>query len=153
MSPRRISKIEPGRQFKPISSRGCLWCNCSQRPVYHTSEVNGVISYTGGICSSCVRYFKVELCSARWIKARRVHLLTYPYCIHCMASELNISVDETRRLSLEEVAEFNKSHLMPATVLDHIFPWRYFPDLFWNQEYWQGLCEPCHRIKTRQERF
>ena len=35
--------------------------------------------------------------------------------------------------------------------LDHIIPAHERADLFWDQENWQALCEPCHHRKTSLE--
>ena len=31
-----------------------------------------------------------------------------------------------------------------ATVVDHIEPHKGDPELFWDEDNWQGLCKPCH---------
>ncbi len=41
-----------------------------------------------------------------------------------------------------------EGYSVPATVLDHILPFRGNIDLRDNPENWQGLCKTCHDIKT-----
>jgi hypothetical protein len=39
----------------------------------------------------------------------------------------------------------------PATVVDHIIPHTGDPELFWDVDNLQGLCDPCHNSKTWYE--
>lgn len=39
----------------------------------------------------------------------------------------------------------------PAFDLDHKYPWRYFPDLFWDMEHITGRCHSHHSMKTYRE--
>lgn len=38
--------------------------------------------------------------------------------------------------------------LAAASVVDHIKPHRGDMKLFWDRSNWQGLCKPCHDVKT-----
>lgn len=38
-----------------------------------------------------------------------------------------------------------------ATCVDHVVPHHGDPDLFWNEENWQPLCQTCHSKKTARE--
>ena len=39
-----------------------------------------------------------------------------------------------------------------ATVTDHIFPWRKYPDRKYDRDNLQALCRPCHAVKTAYEK-
>lgn len=77
-----------------------------------------------GVCDKCALAFKRLLQSKRWQKFRRAFLSEHPYCIEC------------------------KPKLVPATDLDHTKPWRYYPDLFWDEAYISPLCHSHHSKKT-----
>lgn len=59
-----------------------------------------------------------------WRKARAEFLSRHPACVMCLAQGI----------------------VEPATVVDHIQPWRSLsgPDAFWDRSNWQPLCKPCH---------
>ncbi|WP_366881176.1 HNH endonuclease [Halothiobacillus sp.] len=38
-----------------------------------------------------------------------------------------------------------------ASVVDHIKPHKGNRELFWDEHNWQGLCKPCHDVKTARE--
>lgn len=58
----------------------------------------------------------------RWRRESRTFLASNPLCRMCTAAG---------RVTL-------------ATVVDHIKPHRGDPELFWDEDNWQGLCKPCH---------
>jgi 5-methylcytosine-specific restriction protein A len=66
--------------------------------------------------------------SPRWRKARADYISNHP---RCAMQDCNA----------------------PARYLDHITPWRSFPQeqqdyAFWGEWNWQGLCPTCHSRKT-----
>lgn len=81
------------------------------------------------ICPNCVLTFRRILTSYKWRETvRRSYFSNHPFCIHC------------------------PPHLFtPATDIDHIKPWRYYPELFWDEKNWQPLCHSCHSKKTISE--
>lgn len=86
---------------------------------------------SSGICDMCVKRFRALLASAKWNKTtRQAFFSAYPYCKN------HLSIGEH----------------VPATELDHILPWRLFPDLFWEETNFQGLCYSCHNFKTLEDK-
>lgn len=83
-----------------------------------------------GLCDVCVLQFKRLLCSTRWQKLCRSILTSSPYCKPCQL--------------------LGRHHA--AENVDHIYPWRYFPDLFWVLDNLQGMSQSCHSIKTGDEK-
>lgn len=65
----------------------------------------------------------------KWQKASKAFLCQNPWCIECK----------------------KKNKRVPATLVDHIIPHKGNKQLFWDRSNWQGLCEPCHNIKTARE--
>ncbi|MFK3973764.1 HNH endonuclease [Pseudomonas sp. NPDC087358] len=65
----------------------------------------------------------------RWQKAREGFLRKHPLCVHCE----------------------QRGRVTAATDVDHITPHRGDKDLFWDRQNWQGLCHPCHSVKTATE--
>ncbi|MGI6695740.1 MAG: HNH endonuclease [Christensenellales bacterium] len=63
---------------------------------------------------------------AKWRASRKRYLRRYPLCIECRRN----------------------GKLVPATVVDHIFPHRGDEVLFWDEKNWQPLCKSCHDRKT-----
>lgn len=133
------------RQYKGIKGigktvakqgSGCSWCLLGQCPSYQCSVVcqfagSDLLQWQGeGICQACVDKCKAKLRSPAWANERRVFFDKKQFCVDC----------ETR------------GELRPAVILDHIYPWRYRPDLFWDSHNWQGLCFDCHDAKSRLER-
>ncbi|MBG8552344.1 HNH endonuclease signature motif containing protein [Hymenobacter guriensis] len=70
-----------------------------------------------------------EYSTARWQKARKLHLSTEPCCREC-----------TKR-----------GRTVVATVVDHILPVR-LGGGFWDTRNYQSLCKPCHARKSQSER-
>lgn len=69
--------------------------------------------------------------SVRWKRERIEHLRAEPWCRYCAARDLK----------------------SPATVVDHIKPWRGSVQLFWDRSNWQSLCKTCHdSAKQRLEK-
>ena len=62
----------------------------------------------------------------KWRKARRLHLLKQPLCVHCLKT----------------------GKRTPATDVDHVIPHKGDMALFWDMSNWQSLCHSCHSIKT-----
>lgn len=60
----------------------------------------------------------------RWRNYRKRFLSVHPLCVRCKRE---------------------------ATVVDHITPARFRPDLFWNTANHQSLCEFCHNRKRATE--
>lgn len=80
-----------------------------------------------GICEPCVQRLRRHLFGRRWLRARLAYFSVNPFCVECLA----------------------RDGVMVASIdLDHIEPWRWFPDLFWEESNWQSLCHSCHSVKT-----
>jgi hypothetical protein len=133
------------RQYKGIKgigktvarqANGCSWCKDGTLPAYTTESIGMMggrilVRWIGeGICLACVAKMKAELRCPQWANERRVFFDKKQFCADC----------ETR------------GNFVPATILDHISPWRYRPDLFWSVDNWQGLCFDCHDAKSVLER-
>ena len=65
----------------------------------------------------------------RWRRARAAYLTRHPLCVPCQAA----------------------GRVVSAMVVDHVVPHRGDPVLFWDEANWQGLCKPCHDVKTARE--
>lgn len=68
--------------------------------------------------------------TAKYVNARRWFLEDNPYCQYCLRDNVHRA----------------------ATEMDHIIPAWQRPDLFWEESNWQGLCAPCHKVKSDAER-
>ncbi len=67
--------------------------------------------------------------SARWTRLRQRVLDADPLCRYCLEAEI-----------VEE-----------AKVVDHIRPHKGDPELFWDQDNLQPLCEACHNGRKQRE--
>ena len=67
--------------------------------------------------------------SRRYRNARQYFLNAHPLCAHCQEAGYTVAAEE----------------------LDHIRPVHKRPDLFWDRANWQGLCKPCHELKSEAE--
>ncbi|MCE5267221.1 MAG: HNH endonuclease [Planctomycetaceae bacterium] len=65
-----------------------------------------------------------------WQRKSKVYLREHPLCAECQ----------------------RRGRVTVATCVDHIVPHRGDRRLFWDEANWQGLCAPCHSIKTRAGR-
>ena len=65
----------------------------------------------------------------RWAKERKAYLVRNPLCIECMKHDI----------------------IHTASVVDHIVPHKGDMVKFWDTKNWQGLCAPCHSVKTAKE--
>lgn len=68
--------------------------------------------------------------TSRWRDAARRWLRSHPLCAECE----------------------RQGRVTAGRIVDHIVPHRGDMSLFWNQENWQTLCQPCHNRKTATER-
>ncbi len=59
----------------------------------------------------------------KWAKARASFLRAHPLCVKCSK---------------------------PATLVDHIKPFKGAQVLFWDSHTWQSLCAHCHAVKIRE---
>lgn len=64
--------------------------------------------------------------TSKWVRASKNYLRAHPLCAECKL----------------------RGRRTPATLVDHIEPHRGDPVKFWDINNWQGLCVPCHAIKT-----
>ncbi len=72
-----------------------------------------------------------QLYGRRWRSARKAFLRDNPVCVMCQQDGI----------------------ATPASVVDHMTPHKGDPGIFWDQDKWQPLCQPCHdRHKQRQEK-
>lgn len=133
---RSIRLYSPGQSLTG-KSKGCSWCQEGEPPKHITEETNitingtNILRYVGNeICVRCVNQFKRDLQGKRWKRLRLAILAEQPYCTDCQYRQL----------------------LIKATILDHIIPWRFRPDLFWQGENLQPLCTDCHNAKSMAER-
>lgn len=131
-----LKLVAPGLSLSGRCS-GCSWCTDGVIPSFTTEETNIelagrlILRYVGNeICIRCISHFKNELTKKRWKSLRLYILSIHPYCTDCQLRQL----------------------LIKATIVDHIIPWRYRPDLFWSEENLQPLCNDCHMLKTNTER-
>lgn len=109
-----------GKPLKYAKEQGCSWCWWGERPQHGQT-----------ICEACRSRFKGLLCSNKWQKARKA-FLSIPVnaiCNHC----------RSRRDATTAADEVN-----------HKYPWRFFPDLFWVAEHWEGVCKSCHQTETNE---
>lgn len=65
--------------------------------------------------------------NTRWRREAKRFLQVHPLCEECLKA----------------------GRAVPATVVDHIVPYRGDQKLFWDQTNWQALCKKCHDHKTR----
>lgn len=65
----------------------------------------------------------------RWQVARKGWLAKHPLCVVCQAA----------------------GRVTAATDVDHRVPHRGDMVLFWDRSNWQGLCHPCHSVKSSAE--
>lgn len=72
-----------------------------------------------------------ERSTSRYQRGRAAFLSVNPLCAHCERDGLVIAADE----------------------VDHITPLKDNPtvEAFWDPDNWQGLCRPCHELKTARE--
>lgn len=92
--------------------------------------LNGERPDASGLCPTCVFNFRKLLQSSRWIRYRLAYLSEHPYCEQCLTIEVR--------------------HI--AEDIDHIKPWRFFPDLFWESTNHMAMNHACHSRKTNQEK-
>lgn len=140
-------------------AQGCEWCLEGKRPTTFTeATVNGLTIYTGkGICQSCVRSFKTDLASTKWNRDARGEVFSrFPLCVSCCSRVLYKPIVWYQNSIIDIKLEISQNNtyntVREARYLDHIRPWRYYPDLFWDHLNWQPLCFLCHDAKSRAER-
>lgn len=142
----------PGRTVAPPVVVGCSWCRDQSDPQVTVQTVDGITSYAGGICDQCVHYFRRQLQSHHWAKSRRVHLQTEPYCRYCLTGRHDAPMPMVDPLT--GICHYStKDTLTPASIVDHVLPWRYFPSRYWDSDNHQSLCSPCHDSKSTIERI
>ncbi len=69
--------------------------------------------------------------SPRWRKASKAFLVGHPLCAECE----------------------RQGRTKAAYLVDHIRPHRGDYKLFWSESNWQGLCNPCHEEKHKEDRW
>lgn len=67
--------------------------------------------------------------SATWQKIRTAHLSSSPLCMACK----------------------HAGRIVPATVVDHVFPWKQYGPQAFTLNVFNSLCPPCHSVKTASE--
>lgn len=70
---------------------------------------------------------------AQWDKASLRHRRAHPECGYCLAGVFGEVRDE------------------PATRVDHLYPQRRFPGVFWEEAYWVSSCDQCDAAKQALE--
>lgn len=69
--------------------------------------------------------------TGKWDKAAKGHLDKNPLCAYCSMGE----------------------EVTPATLVDHLYPQRTYPGVFWVKVWWVSCCNDCHNhYKQRIER-
>lgn len=69
--------------------------------------------------------------SARWRKARKLHLSEHPLCAMCLLHGITTA----------------------ANTVDHVVEHKGDYDMFWDSSNWQSLCASCHSgLKRVQEK-
>jgi 5-methylcytosine-specific restriction protein A len=63
-----------------------------------------------------------QLYDGAWDRASKAWRGEHPLCRYCLLDDI----------------------VTPATLVDHFWPHRGDPDLFWNRLYWVESCDPCH---------
>lgn len=61
-----------------------------------------------------------------WDKASRAHLAEHPFCGYCEAGALG------------------PVRVSPANLVDHLYPQRAYPGVFWRRAWWVSCCADCH---------
>lgn len=68
-----------------------------------------------------------------WRQASLRYRRDHPFCQYCQAGA------------------FGPKRVSAVTHVDHLFPQRRFPDLFWRDEWWVSCCDPCDAAKQALE--
>lgn len=71
--------------------------------------------------------------SAAWDRAARDYRREHPLCAYCAAGA------------------FGPVRTSAATRVDHLYPQRRFPGVFWDQAWWVGSCDDCDAAKQALE--
>lgn len=125
--PRKLKQKFPGRSINPSERRDradvLRQTGCSWCLLGERPD-----GY--GLCENCTYQFRRRLQSDQWHKLRVALLGQNPFCVACSV----------------------QGRYHPATDVDHIKPWRYFPDLFWEPTNHQCLNRDCHTRKTLLEK-
>jgi 5-methylcytosine-specific restriction protein A len=69
----------------------------------------------------------------RWTEASKRFRRDHPFCQYCA------------------VGAFGPKRTSGVTHVDHLFPQRRFPDVFWRDEWWVSCCDPCDAAKQALE--
>ena len=109
----------------------CQWCEYGRDPVRQ------------GVCAACHAKLKNLLRGSQWHKLRLARLRD-PATAFCNGWKL-IKTDSTVHHDCRQQIP------LPATIIDHIVPWKFKPSLFWEEENLQSLCVDCHAAKSNQD--
>ena len=67
---------------------------------------------------------------SKWRRARLAYLRDHPLCTYCEAEGM----------------------VTAATLIDHLYPHRWFEGIFWVRHWWVSCCDACHNgMKARIE--
>src|SRR5579872_3478511 len=70
---------------------------------------------------------------ARWDRESRAWRRYNPLCLYCLAGA------------------FGQARTSAATRVDHLYPQRRFPGVFWLTDYWVSSCDECDAAKQALE--
>lgn len=129
--PRKLKQFAPGRSIRLPTAEATKDMASERRLSGCEWCLNGERP-PSGLCPSCVFKFRRLLQSSRWQRLRLAYLSTHPHCELCKENGI----------------------LELATDIDHLQPWRFFPDLFWEEANHRALSHQCHsRITGLSSRF
>lgn len=112
----------PWKPRKPCNQPGCPNLTHGRYCDQHQKEIDQEYDRERG--SAAKRGY-----GRRWRKESKAFLALNPLCRPCE----------------------REGDVTAATSVDHIIPHKGDMELFWDQDNWQSICDPCHGEKTAKE--